>query len=592
MPELKEAPQRHRDRIAAWMSAIVALATYLALVRPFLPQINDDAFITFRYAKFLALGRGPYFNVGEPVEGYTNPLMVPLMALVWRIAGDDAVLPAAKGLGVLSGCAAVLAAGVLARRMLAELPRSVFSRTSCVLFGSAASLLTAINGAFLLNSTTGLETTLFAALVTAGLAAMAGEAVGRGRRWTGVLFALAALTRPEGVVVFVVAAGAEFLAGGRHDAARRRALKRDGLIVAGVVAAHLALRMILYDGELLPNTYYAKSGGMPERTPGGYLLGFARNHLGARDTLSAVFRLLLPAAAPLLMWIVVRLRREATDRTEEARAVEVAVCPTRAVMIAAPAACVTVFGVAAVFFTGPDWMPGYRLLAPYVPAASAAGVASAAGICASFAVRRASAWGLGALAACTAWLWSAQGEAVSRDLGEIRVRAEGYRKGHAELAAWLLSSARSGDVVALMDIGLVGFLNPDLRILDITGLTDRTIAHAPGPFLCKSFDPGYVFDQRPRFLILTLQAPLRPGGEDDFRNLKPFTPIEERLIEDPAFLVWYAHPREPAEEADLLERLACVTGAARVFRHDYPGLSYFLAAFERVADPAGLDGGG
>ncbi|MCG3132319.1 MAG: hypothetical protein FLDDKLPJ_03156 [Phycisphaerae bacterium] len=591
MPESKDAPQRRRDRIATWVSAILALATYLALVRPFLPQINDDAFITFRYAKFLALGRGPYFNVGEPVEGYTNPLMVPLMAVVWRVAGDDAVLPAAKGLGVLSGCAAVLAAGVLARRILAGLPEGVFSRTSCVCFGGAASLLTAINGALLLNSTTGLETTLFAALVTAGLAAMAGEASGGGRRWVGVIFALAALTRPEGVAVFVVAAAAEFLAGARHDAARHRALKRDGLIVAGVVILHLALRALLYDGEFLPNTYYAKSGGMPERTAGGYLLGFARNHLGARDALSAVFRLLLPATAPLMMWIVVRLRREATVPGKEAQAVDAPVRPTRAVMIAAPAACVTVFGVAAVFFTGPDWMPGFRLLAPYVPAAAAVGVASAAGICASFAARRATAWGLGTLAACIAWLWTVQRETISRDLSDIRIRAEGYRKGHAELAAWLFNSARPGDVVALMDIGLVGFLNPDLRVLDITGLTDRMIARAPGPFLCKRFAPAYVYDQRPRFLILTLQAPLRPGGEDDFRNLRPFTPIEERLIEDPAFSAWYARPREPEEDADLLERLACVTGASRVFRHEYPGLSYFLAAFERVAEAADPDAG-
>src|SRR5262249_32349131 len=34
--------------------------------------VRDDAYITLRYAWNLSSGRGPYFNPGEHVEGYTN----------------------------------------------------------------------------------------------------------------------------------------------------------------------------------------------------------------------------------------------------------------------------------------------------------------------------------------------------------------------------------------------------------------------------------------------------------------------------------------------------------------------------------------
>src|SRR5262245_4613068 len=42
--------------------------------------LNDDAFITFRYARNLVDGHGLVFNPGERVEGYTEFLFALLMA--------------------------------------------------------------------------------------------------------------------------------------------------------------------------------------------------------------------------------------------------------------------------------------------------------------------------------------------------------------------------------------------------------------------------------------------------------------------------------------------------------------------------------
>ena len=69
-----------RAVLALAMLAVAAL--YLAHVASYGGQINDDAFITFRYSKHLAQGVGPFYNVGEHVEGYTNFSLMLLMALV------------------------------------------------------------------------------------------------------------------------------------------------------------------------------------------------------------------------------------------------------------------------------------------------------------------------------------------------------------------------------------------------------------------------------------------------------------------------------------------------------------------------------
>ncbi len=62
----------------SWSSAMlmvlaVVLSAHAALVLKFW-WVTDDAYISFRYARNLALGEGLRFNVWEqpPVEGYSN----------------------------------------------------------------------------------------------------------------------------------------------------------------------------------------------------------------------------------------------------------------------------------------------------------------------------------------------------------------------------------------------------------------------------------------------------------------------------------------------------------------------------------------
>ena len=50
--------------------------------------LNDDAYISFRYAQNLALHGELTYNLGERVEGYTNFLWTVLMALVLALGGE------------------------------------------------------------------------------------------------------------------------------------------------------------------------------------------------------------------------------------------------------------------------------------------------------------------------------------------------------------------------------------------------------------------------------------------------------------------------------------------------------------------------
>ncbi len=591
-----------RSRGAGWLLGAVVLVGYVLHAGAFWPQVNDDAFITFRYAKFLALGRGPYYNPGEHVEGYTNFLMVPLMAAAWLVGGDDAVPPSAKVLGILAGCAAVLASASLCRDLLRIILASVHERTAARWLCWLAAALVAASSAVALNSTTGLETTLFCAVISLGLAAMARAAATRRWRYAGVFFALAALTRPEGVAVFGAAALLHVLSARRSN---RGYWRRDAAIVAGTCLAQLLFRISAYDGEFLPNTWYAKASGMPMHTPGQYLFGFAHYHLAAGTVGAAIARLLIALAAPGLMLLSHRARRRngasadpgaasehrepcnpltLTDAGKTADSdIAIDLSDTPDWRIALPAAGVVAFGFAAVFATGPDWMPGYRLLVPYIPAWAALGVASLVALVSVF-TRRVGrvAWPI-VLVLAGSIFW-AQWPRFLRDRRNCLTRAEGYQEGHEALARWLADATTPGKTVALMDIGIVGFRNPDLRILDVTGLTDRFIARSPGEFLGKEFDPAYVFDRAPEMLVIVLHTAYEPDGTEDWNKLIPFTPIEERLLEHPEFRAHYLHPREVPPTADDLERLACLTGAQRVFRHQYPGRAYYLAAFRRDAE--------
>lgn len=516
---------------------------------------NDDAFITYRYSQALATGFGPHFNPGEPVEGYTNFLWMLLLAGVHAVLGADALPSASKWIGLLAMAGAVASTPMLGRRALGgEAPE-----TARVL-GALAAILVAVFPGVALNATSGLETGLFTLLIVAALVT-ANENTEAAPVWcslSGSCWAAALLTRPEAAAIFGVWWVVHYGLG-----IRGRAAFAD---IAPPVAAFIALslfRFFVYDGALLPNTWYAKSGGYLGIAPVVYVVnGALAAFLGPLGFAAAAAGYGLGAA-----------------RGESRASLETL----------APIAAVGIAGGALPFVTGSDWMPGWRFAVPYLPALAVAVIGGWWRLAQRLLAERAA---LGLIAAVVVVAGFAHQPERTELADRIATRARGYETGHGELAAWLQRALpRPGGTVALMDIGIVGYRNPALRVLDISGLTDRTIARSPGPFLGKDYDPAYVLDQRPGVIVLSFTAPgdsktpLRAGAA-----LEPWTRSEERLWLAAAFQRDYVQVvrRGPDETGGWLDRLSRTLGASRVFLHHYPGQYYLLAAFERNEREAGL----
>jgi len=230
-----------------------AVARFLWETRALVPQ-SDDAYISYVYARNLVEGNGLVFNFGEYVEGFTNLLWTLLVAGGLRL-GLQAEL-VGHILGVCSGVGVLVATYWYARTDLPE---------SRAWLAGLAPWLVLSSVSFALWSTSGMETPLFVALVTVALAAQI-----RGRMgWAAVAVALATLTRPDGVILGAVLFGAHLLA---H---RLRGLRAwaPPLSYAAVLVLLTLFRLVYY-GALLPNTFYAKVGGIPIQHGIDYTIDF------------------------------------------------------------------------------------------------------------------------------------------------------------------------------------------------------------------------------------------------------------------------------------------------------------------------------
>ncbi|NTU86375.1 MAG: hypothetical protein HGA45_44770, partial [Chloroflexales bacterium] len=247
---------------------LAALTILVALSGRLWPAwLSDDAFISFRYAQNLAQGQGLVYNPGERVEGYTNFLWTMLAALVVRLGGDVAVW------SHLAGVALGVAVVLLTYGLGSRLAGSPWGLLAALIVGTSQSLL------LYTGRGSGLETGLFTLLLLAAseryLSALASsggdeEIALRPLVAAGLLLALAALTRPEGGLVFALTAGhllvaplvAAYGRGGRRWlwAIPWRALAALSGAFLAIFLPYFLWRLWYY-GDLLPNTFYAKTGG-------------------------------------------------------------------------------------------------------------------------------------------------------------------------------------------------------------------------------------------------------------------------------------------------------------------------------------------
>lgn len=435
---------------------------------------HDDAFISLRYASRWLAGDGLTWNPAERVEGFTHPLWLAQVAALGALGVD---LPTASRL-----------LGVLYLGAIFALWR-VASAAPLLL------LMLATQAGLLIWSLSGLETASFAFWLALGAwltqeALWADDGDPRGRKLlasAGAALALAGLTRPEGMGAGVVAMVLL--------AVHRRRSAWPALASFGLIAGSYEVFRIVYFGDVLPNTAYAKLGGLTLSSR--ILAGFA--YLESTQELWLTSLALTVAA-----FAVGRGRR-----------------PLAMLLIASPV-------LANVFLAGGDHMPNGRLL---VPAVVTVLLAAAIALRAGSSRPRLVAGLTGVMAAV---------QFATLLLTPIECDPAAATGEH--VGRFLQGNLPAGATVATATAGSTPYFAPSLRFIDTLGLNDRHIGRREVRELTTKWqrEPGhlkgdgaYVLSRAPDVIIL--------GPAQGFLGETPteWFLTDYELLKAPAFAAGY-----------------------------------------------------
>lgn len=461
-------------------AALVATATLLAVSFWF---VCDDAYITFRFARNWALGRGLVFNPGEfpPVEGYSDFLWLLLAAGLERLrVAPDLVLPVAS-----AACSVALALRIYA----VGSDRLGLGRPAALL----GALTFAASPAAGVWATSGLETMPHALLVFLLFERLA-LARPAERDWTGaaVIGMALALIRVEGPAWVALVALAAVVGRWADGLPLRPFLQRLGLVlapIAALVAMYTAWRYQYY-ATLVPNTVLVKVG-----------FGWRPVERGLRYVVLFWLTCLVPLLSLLpAPWL---LRGERRGAWASIVLVAVAV-PVYAVLV------------------GGDFMPFGRLLVPGLPFGALIAAGALQELVRRRGLRAASVAGgalvgVGLLAGLDVHLVP---HSVRRTL-HFRLSDQEYLSEHnrwenqkentdgfRRRGLALAEVAAPGDEVVAAAVGAIGYFS-DLVVLDQHGLVTKEVAYRdlpPGPLTespghDKHVDPEYFVRYEPRWLF-------------------------------------------------------------------------------------------
>ncbi|APR77677.1 Hypothetical protein A7982_03024 [Minicystis rosea] len=441
----------------------------------------DDSYISFRYARNLARGWGLVYNEGERIEGYTNFLWTVILAGGIKLGFDPNNV--AKVLGAASAFGSMSLTYAISNRL------APYRTLPCV-----ATWLLASTVVFSGYAIFGLETGAFVFFVLAGTYLFLRETdatlrpdvepasapAREGFPWSGVVFALAGLTRPEAPMYI----GILMLFLGRRFFSKQNILR--GVVFAAPIAAHLLFRHAYY-GSWVPNTLSAKTGNLQGQLQAG--LGYVNNYLGHAG----------PVVYLALLGLGLGLAKKRRD------------------LLAIATIGAAVMGY--VVLVGGDWMKYFRFLAPFEPFCFLL-------VCVG--VRRAvdrRDLATNVAVAIFAVVVTGHRSGMIRDAQADLLNKEKrfWDMAAGGTATWLKQNTTPGEL-AIGDIGYVGW-ETDYPILDLLGLVDPVISKLPGGYTQK-LGPGFnqrFFDKKPKYLLLISAQndcthPSVPGSQVLYRD--------------------------------------------------------------------------
>ncbi len=427
---------------------------------------SDDSFISLRYCHNFLNGEGLVWNPGERVEGYSNFLLVMLVSALGRLGIDLVTASQVVGVGAFVGLMLVL---------LRQFRRRIGCDYDDAYFALIPVILTAGSFCVIVWSVGGLESSLFAMLVTASLLLVNNPERRFPKQIAGgsALLGLATLARPDGGLFFVMAVlfyATQLFKRRENSGSRLLWLVLPYLIITG---SHEIWRLAFY-GQLVPNTWYVKGVFSWDRLWLGclYLKDFA----------------LTPPYTPILIAIVMAYR---------------AVKRSWGYSLSFLSSCVGAY-LAYVAFLGGDHMAAFRPIVGIIPLM---------GILLSFGLRPTAqriGGRAGLIAASVILLLSYM---------QIPLPGPGLRfAGQMDNAAYsgkivgqyIEKEWPKGSLVALNSAGATPYYAIDHKFIDMLGLNDATIARREPVPIVSAYQlvPGhakgdgqYVFARKPDYII-------------------------------------------------------------------------------------------
>ena len=216
----------------------------------------DDAYISYRYSKNFVENHGLVYNQGEYVEGYTSFLWVILVGLIGKTGFEVPTI--GKVLCILFGLGSLIITYFIVRGFDRRY------RMAAIL----AALLLAFRIDYGVHFQSGMETSFNIFMLSLGFYLYLQK-----HRYslfiTGIVAGLLPLIRPDGILFLSAIVLSELIS--IKNGSLKRCLKNISLFLLPAVIIlilHLIWRYSYY-GELLPNTFYAKSSGF-------YLIKYVR----------------------------------------------------------------------------------------------------------------------------------------------------------------------------------------------------------------------------------------------------------------------------------------------------------------------------
>ncbi|MEJ2694315.1 MAG: hypothetical protein P8166_15070 [Candidatus Thiodiazotropha sp.] len=424
-----------RQKIFAWWVAIFVLLAFTLLTQSrFWGFVQDDTFISLRYARNLLNGHGLVFNPGEPVEGYSN--------FLWTVTGTLFMglgLDALTALRVLGGVSALVLVGMLVL-WSAEIrgrERKFWDLLPALSLGASSTLAA--------WSTSGLEQAFFALCGWASIFALQ-----KGRmRLAAMLLLAVMLTRPEGILFLLFALWLTVVKPSVVISSSRLLFWKYAGVIAALFAAYVSWRY-WYFGDLLPNTFYIKGGG-----------GWVNAEQGIRSfkqlcLLNSNWFFL--ALAPLAL-----IKKQGRWLTFSLLLFLIGYCLYEIKI-------------------GGDFLPLFRLHLTVLPVQYLLGVRALEALADGLttlsrrALPRAADYLVAVVALLVLSLPFASMIRYSYGHPEFRGTESALRNAHAKVGEYLQAHSRPGDITVGQDMGMIPWTAPDVHFVDVIGLVDNTIS--------------------------------------------------------------------------------------------------------------------